>query len=215
MFAKISTAVLLTIVSAQAVMGTCTRSYIAQAGDYCDLISQKHNVSTYQLAAVNTGKINAGCTNLVPGQTYCLGVVASEDCSTTYIVQAGDTCSNIVAKNALNATILGLNNPQIDGTCSNIYPGEVLCTAKTVQVPPIPAGGVPITPSGQTATSPVTVDPQNPPAESSSSSDEEDCSDESTPSSTPAASVPWQTSPPASSSSNDDNEDDLPFCDEL
>ncbi|KIM36343.1 carbohydrate-binding module family 50 protein, partial [Hebeloma cylindrosporum] len=103
----------------------CTRSYTVKEGDICDTISQAHNVSTWQLATVNTGSINGDCTNLIPGQTICLGVKAEEDCSTTYTVSVGDTCENIASNNGLNSTILYLNNPQINDDCSNIYLGEV------------------------------------------------------------------------------------------
>jgi LysM repeat protein len=81
--------------------------------------------SSWQLATVNTGSINGDCTNLIPGQTICLGLKPEEDCSTTYTVAIGDTCENIASNNALNSTILYLNNPQINDDCSNIYIGEV------------------------------------------------------------------------------------------
>ena len=77
----------------------------------------------FQLAAVNSGSINSDCTNLAPGQVICLGF-DGEDCSTTQVVQPGDTCSSIAAANGLNQTILNLNNPQLDDAC-DIYVGEV------------------------------------------------------------------------------------------
>jgi hypothetical protein len=115
------------------------------AGDYCDKISQTQNVSTcvfalygliypvltflllchcrYQLSAINPAIINKGCSNLTPGESICLGFVG-EDCSTTQVVQPGDTCAGITAMNGLNMTILNLNNPQLDESC-DIYVGEV------------------------------------------------------------------------------------------
>ncbi|KDR73151.1 hypothetical protein GALMADRAFT_72891 [Galerina marginata CBS 339.88] len=106
------------------IAAACTRSYTIQAGDYCDKISQAQNVSTYQIAAVNSDKVNSGCSNLIPGESLCLAQNEAEDCRTTYIVLPGDTCADVAQKNALNTTILYLNNPQIDETCSNIYDGE-------------------------------------------------------------------------------------------
>lgn len=124
---------------------TCSRTYKIKAGDYCDKISQAQNVSTcvfalygrfypvltfffcancrYQLAVINPAIINKGCSNLTPGETICLGFTG-EDCSTTQIVQPGDTCAGIAANNRLNMTILRLNNPQLDQSC-DIYAGEV------------------------------------------------------------------------------------------
>jgi len=187
----------------------CSRSYTVKEGDICDTISQSQNVSTFQLATVNSGAVNGGCTNLTPGQTICLALKPEEDCTTTYTVAGGDTCADIASKHAVNATILNLNNPQINDDCSNIYPGEVLCTAKTVQVPPTPATGVVVpapgtittvfptkTPAG-TPTPVANAVPTPPPAAATPTDDDDDCDDDDT---TPA---------PV------DNDDDLPYCDEI
>ena len=81
------------------------------------------DANRYQLAALNPS-INQACDNLMPGQTLCLGK-AGEDCSTTYIVKAADTCDGIIASSGTNSTMLWANNPQIDAGCTNIYIGEV------------------------------------------------------------------------------------------
>jgi hypothetical protein len=130
---------------------TCTRTYTAQAGDICDSISAANDVSTYQLAVVNVGIIDEACDNLVIGQSYCLGW-QGQDCTTTYVVKQNDDCDIISSAAGINTTILYENNPQIDDYCSNIYIGEVLCTANTVQVPPAPAGTTPATSIPATAT---------------------------------------------------------------
>ncbi|KAF8181642.1 hypothetical protein BJ912DRAFT_979637 [Pholiota molesta] len=131
MFSQLFIAAVLAV-SAQA---TCLRSYTVQEGDYCDKVSARPRI--YQLAVLNSNAVNSACTNLLPGQTLCLAENADEDCNSTYTVLNGDSCDSIAAANALNTTILTLNNPQIDQGCSNIYPGEVLCTSKTVRVAPI------------------------------------------------------------------------------
>ncbi|KAG0695082.1 hypothetical protein DFH29DRAFT_814577 [Suillus ampliporus] len=131
---------------------TCTRYYTAQPNDICDSISAANSVSTYQLAVVNVGIIDEDCDNLVVGQSYCLGW-QGQDCSTTYVVKAGDDCDVIATAAGTNDTILYENNPQINDACSNIYVGEVLCTANTVLVPPAPSSGtVPATSIPATAT---------------------------------------------------------------
>lgn len=156
MFSKAIAAILALPFVAQFVSAqTCTRTYTAQAGDICDSISAANNVSTYQLAVVNVGIIDDACDNLVVGQSYCLGW-QGQDCTTTYVVKQYDYCDLISAAAGINNTILYENNPQINEDCTNIYIGEVLCTAGAVQVPPAPSGTTPAT------TIPATATPANP-----------------------------------------------------
>jgi len=135
MFFQVAVAVAVLSVFQSVAAQTCTRNYTVQIGDICDGISAAQNVSTYQLAIVNSGIIDSNCTNLQPGSTLCLGW-AGEDCDTTYVVQAQDTCDAITAAYGINATLLYGNNPQIDSACDNIYVGEVLCIASTIESPP-------------------------------------------------------------------------------
>ncbi|OAX41839.1 hypothetical protein K503DRAFT_711825 [Rhizopogon vinicolor AM-OR11-026] len=151
----IATILALPFVAHLASADPCTRTYVAQSGDICDSISKANQVSTYQLAVVNYGIIDDACDNLVPGNTYCLGW-QGEDCTTTYVVQANDDCDIISGAAGISNAILYQNNPQINEDCTNIYIGEVLCTASTVQVPPAPSGSVPAT------TIPPTSVPANP-----------------------------------------------------
>jgi len=117
---------------------SCARTYTVQAGDICDSISATHNTSTYQLAVLNP-PINPGCTNLMPGQTLCLGT-SGEDCTTTYVVRPNDDCNIVASKNNINTTVLSINNPQLNADCTNMYIGEVLCVAGTPIVTPCPSG---------------------------------------------------------------------------
>lgn len=211
MFAQVYTVAILAVFAQSVFAATCSRTYTIKAGDYCDKISQTQNVSTYQLAAINPAIINKGCSNLTPGESICLGLVG-EDCSTTHVVQSGDTCAGIASANGLNMTILRLNNPQLDNSC-DIYDGEVLCTSQKVQAPAIPSSGITVTVStGQSA--PVsTIIPSS-----------------KTPFPTPVVAAPAHSSTSASNrvvqsttsapqpTDNGDNSDDdenLPFCDEL
>jgi LysM repeat protein len=147
MFSRLLVAALVAVPFVSSASATsCTRSYTVVAGDYCDAISAAHNVSTYQLAALNFPAVNAECTNLQVGQQLCLGI-QGEDCQSTYVVQSGDSCEQVMNIFSVNATILSLNNPQINSDCTNIYVGEVLCVANQVLVPPAPSGvPVPTTP---------------------------------------------------------------------
>ena len=123
----------------------CTRVYTVVAGDTCDGIAAKENVSSYQLAFENSGIINAGCTNLFPGevnrlqksfqplclrsplQVLCLGIVG-QDCQVTHVVATGDTCQSIAVAANTTVAILLENNPNVNSQCSNIHPGEVRST---------------------------------------------------------------------------------------
>ncbi|KAG9128407.1 hypothetical protein FRC07_013747 [Ceratobasidium sp. 392] len=197
----------------------CTRTYTIKAGDWCDTISQAHNVSTYQLSTVNADKINDACTNLEIGQQLCLGT-KGQDCTTTHTVVAGDNCDKIMAGAGLNDTVLYHNNPQIDDYCGNIYigkpfrlvlpllgkadltfrPGEVLCVANAFVAPAevsgrhvASAGGVP---AGQPAPVPYSA-AQHRETQSASSSG------------------PAPTGPPAPAEHDDDEYDpDLPECED-
>jgi len=106
----------------------CSRSYTVQQGDTCDTISAAKNVSTYQLAHVNNGTIDAKCDNLKAKETLCLGT-KGQDCKTTYVVQTGDTCDAIINKTRITKCTLLANNPNLKPDCSFIYSGEVLCVA--------------------------------------------------------------------------------------
>ncbi|KAJ7139036.1 hypothetical protein C8R44DRAFT_727150 [Mycena epipterygia] len=142
--------------------GTCNRHYTVKEGDICDSISAANNVSTYQLKTINAGYIDTGCGNLVPGASICLGY-AGEDCSTTYVVAADDTCEAITESHAgVSSAVLYANNPQINAACDNIYIGQVLCVASSVQVPPV-AGAPPAatTADSTTAEAAPTAAPQD------------------------------------------------------
>lgn len=76
------------------------------------------------MATINNGIIDSSCSNLQPNSTICLGYT-DQDCSTTYVVQANDTCTAITQTAGINSTMLYANNPQINQDCSNLYIGEV------------------------------------------------------------------------------------------
>ncbi|KAF9000448.1 hypothetical protein BDQ17DRAFT_1359634 [Cyathus striatus] len=126
------TALALTAVFAVAVKSqtspSCTRNYSVRLGDYCDLISAQQNVSTYQLATVNAGIINADCSNLFLREVLCLGL-EGQDCDQVSVVQEGDSCWAIATAASITVDTLLDNNPNVATDCSNIYPGEVLCVA--------------------------------------------------------------------------------------
>jgi len=168
----------------------CARHYTVVEGDTCDSISHKESVSTFQLATVNP-VINAACSNLMPGQSLCLGT-QGEDCTDVVVVQSGDTCDSIAECAGVNATILLHNNPNINTQCTNIYVGEVLCVLSEVRAPP-PSGNMPI-PSPASGFGTATAAPVPPHT---------------------TAFAPAQTSTVDSTHTNNGGDDNLPFCDEM
>jgi hypothetical protein len=125
LFSVVALSAFLTVASAQARSG-CSRNGTVQTNDTCNILSARDNVSTYQLAFVNQA-IDPLCDNIFPGENLCLGLVG-EDCDTVVTIQSGDSCSSIATAANIPVSTLLSNNPNVNTDCSNIYPGEVLCT---------------------------------------------------------------------------------------
>ncbi|KJA16072.1 carbohydrate-binding module family 50 protein [Hypholoma sublateritium FD-334 SS-4] len=106
----------------------CARNYTVQAGDFCDKISAAQNVSTFQLATVNSAIIDPACDNLQVGEVLCLGLVG-QDCDTVHVVASGDICDTIASQANITTAVLLADNPNVDAACTNIHIGEVLCVA--------------------------------------------------------------------------------------
>ncbi|CAL1710741.1 unnamed protein product [Somion occarium] len=196
-FSTVATALFaLPLFAQSAVATTCSRTYTVQEGEWCDTISAAHNVSTYQLAVVNSDKINKACTNLQAGSSICLGF-QGEDCTTTHVVKAGDTCDGISNTYRINSTLLYHNNPQLTAECDNLYVGEVVCVQGDSAVSPLPDNS-----SMPAATIPPGAIPATP---------------------TKASSTPAPTPTPVPADDDDDDgdcdeeeeEEELPWCDEL
>ncbi|KAH6873669.1 hypothetical protein BKA70DRAFT_1129908, partial [Coprinopsis sp. MPI-PUGE-AT-0042] len=93
-------------------------------GDFCDKISAEQGVSSFQLANVNVGTINAACSNLFPGQIICLART-NLNCSPVAVVETGDTCTSLAAEAGITFSDILTNNPNVNPNCSNIFPGLV------------------------------------------------------------------------------------------
>ncbi|RPD63148.1 hypothetical protein L226DRAFT_564456 [Lentinus tigrinus ALCF2SS1-7] len=165
---------------------SCTRTYTVKEGDWCDTISAANNVSTHQLSAVNPG-IDSVCHNLEPGSVLCLGT-EGEDCTTTHVVESGDSCGGIQSVYGINSTVLYANNPQLDAECSNLYTGEVVCVANSVIAPAAPDATSILSTTVPSTTVPATTFVA------------------STSSAAPATTT---------TADADEDDDDIPFCDEL
>ncbi|KAH9065618.1 hypothetical protein EDB87DRAFT_861384 [Lactarius vividus] len=130
LFSIVALSAFLTVASAQARLG-CSRNGTVQENDTCDVLSARDSVSTFQLANANKDAIDAFCDHIFPGENLCLGLVG-EDCTTVVAVQSGDSCSAIADTASITVATLLANNPNVNSDCSNIYPGEVLCTDNQV-----------------------------------------------------------------------------------
>ncbi|KAG1768026.1 hypothetical protein EV702DRAFT_1145332 [Suillus placidus] len=129
----VALAAIVSVVSGQTLPAGCDRNITVQSGDTCNAISATHNVSTYQLAAVNSGIIDPACDNLFVGEVVCLGITG-QDCNVTQVMQTGDTCYSVANAAGIPINTLLANNPNVNTICTNVYPGEVLCTASQIYV---------------------------------------------------------------------------------
>ena len=84
---------------------------------------------SFQLSHINTF-INTACDNLVPGEVLCVAE-KGKDCQPVHVVRAGDTCETIALGGRTTRPILIVNNPNINGNCSNLAVGEVVCVAQS------------------------------------------------------------------------------------
>jgi len=107
------------------------QSYTVVAGDTCSLIADKLNVDLQELMAANR-TINAGCTNLRPGDILRLPAGSDGPTPTppagsgrTYVVSAGDTCSGIAQSYAVSVADLIVING-LDSDCLDLQVGAIL-----------------------------------------------------------------------------------------
>ncbi|KAF7372502.1 hypothetical protein MVEN_00112100 [Mycena venus] len=108
----------------------CAQTYTVASGDTCAAIESRAGVSDAQLHALNPS-INGGCTNLQIGQVLCLssggGSPPSGGCRQTYTVVSGDTCAAIESRTGVSDSQLHALNPSINGGCTKLQIGQVLC----------------------------------------------------------------------------------------
>ncbi|KAI0258615.1 hypothetical protein BC834DRAFT_974967 [Gloeopeniophorella convolvens] len=130
LFALVALSALFAVASAQARTG-CSRNGTVQDSDTCDILSARDNVSTFQLANANKAAIDPLCDNIFPGELLCLGLTG-QDCDTITVVKEGDSCATLTQASGVPLATILANNPNVNSDCSNIYPGEVLCTSSQV-----------------------------------------------------------------------------------
>ncbi|KAI0295008.1 hypothetical protein BC826DRAFT_301206 [Russula brevipes] len=123
----------LTLASAQpALPPTCPgATRVVQSGDTCQSIADAASMAVTTLQAINP---DIDCTHLSNGQVLCLTGTPKPptcQCTTTRVVQSGDTCQTIADAASMAVSTLQAINPGLD--CTNLFNGEVLCIACTTK----------------------------------------------------------------------------------
>ncbi|KIJ43258.1 carbohydrate-binding module family 50 protein [Sphaerobolus stellatus SS14] len=109
-----------------AVSAVCTQSYVVQKGDICNVIALSRGISASQIFILNPN----ACPNIFIGQRLCLFDSAYNCQPVVDVIQPGDSCFSIATAFKITLTELFSLNSNIDSvSCTNIFPGEVLCVA--------------------------------------------------------------------------------------
>lgn len=107
----------------------CTLKTTVMNGDTCDTISERAGISRYWLGQLNP-TINADCSNLIGGAAICVDS-ALNTCGAVYAVKGTEgSCLGIAATLGIILEELLRLNPNVNAQCTNIYIGEMLCTAQ-------------------------------------------------------------------------------------
>ncbi|KXS09209.1 hypothetical protein M427DRAFT_248255 [Gonapodya prolifera JEL478] len=122
----------------------CSKPYVVQGGDYCELIADGAGVTFDNLLLFNPG---LDCDNFFVGDVLCLGYSTngggvtppvnqpSSSCTSFYEVGDGDTCYLIAQKNGITPEQLVALNSQLN--CTDFYVGDILCVSNTNRSPTV------------------------------------------------------------------------------
>ncbi|KAK7042981.1 hypothetical protein VNI00_008718 [Paramarasmius palmivorus] len=101
----------------------------------CWNIAEANNIPLSTLLELNPN-VNSECTNIYPGEVLCISPRGStpppptDQCSRTYTLVSGDTCTNIAAKNSITNMQLAQLNPSMN--CNLLIPGDSVCSFSPV-----------------------------------------------------------------------------------
>ncbi|PNP56833.1 hypothetical protein THARTR1_03131 [Trichoderma harzianum] len=86
----------------------CNNFYLVQPGDSCPAIESEFGISMSQFIAWNPS-VNTGCTNIIAGYYYCVGVPGasklSTSCNKFYLVQSGDSWNLAVGSSCVTLDV--------------------------------------------------------------------------------------------------------------
>ena len=122
----------------------CGKYYQVQSGDYCQLLALNFSIP-YDLFRQINPSVNANCTNLIPGDYYCVKPIynwnatasatvsssfvtppaatppgTTAQCYKYYKVVSSDTCSGIEQQFGLTFAVFQGWNPSLKSDCSNL-----------------------------------------------------------------------------------------------
>ncbi|KAL0064931.1 hypothetical protein AAF712_008050 [Marasmius tenuissimus] len=104
----------------------CSRTTRIEAGDTCEAIATRENISIDIIHKLNPDN---KCAGLIAFTQICVDG-PTNNCASIYVVTGNEGgCTNIAASKGIDFPRLRELNPNIDATCGNIYPGEPLCVA--------------------------------------------------------------------------------------
>ncbi|TFK69174.1 hypothetical protein BDN72DRAFT_840792 [Pluteus cervinus] len=137
----------------------CGQYYTVNSGDFCQLIALNFTIALNLFEAINPS-INADCTNLIVGLSYCVFPTAdwnstdtnpttsttvaaptptppgtTDECYQWYIVQPGDFCGLIESQFDITFAQLQFWNPSLNSDCSNLLADEAYCVNGVDQPP--------------------------------------------------------------------------------
>ncbi|AEO69849.1 carbohydrate-binding module family 50 protein, partial [Thermothielavioides terrestris NRRL 8126] len=122
----------------------CNQFYFVQAGDTCDAIDQKYQISFSQFYAWNPARepnTTPDCHALLASTWVCVGVPGAShttgpqpqmpgvvaSCKTYYFVQPGDSCWSIELAKGISDAQLHKWNTGINADCTNLWANAYIC----------------------------------------------------------------------------------------
>ncbi|KAL5087856.1 hypothetical protein Trisim1_007507 [Trichoderma cf. simile WF8] len=141
----------------------CNKFYLVQPGDSCPAIESEFGISMSQFITWNPS-VNTGCTNIIAGYYYCVGVPGASKVTTTttstkttgngistptpiqtgmttscnkfYLVQSGDSCAVIATTYNVPLATFYSWNPAVGSSCATLDVGYYVCVDAIGYTPP-------------------------------------------------------------------------------
>ncbi|KAI1105179.1 carbohydrate-binding module family 50 protein [Jackrogersella minutella] len=129
------------LVARQGYISNCDALYTVVSGDTCSGIITKLG-NTFSLSDFYTWnpEVGAGCYNLYPGESVCVGVTPTApvcpaptepglaaNCKSCYTVVEGDTCYAVAQAKGITLANFLAWNPSINAACTNLQLGYNYC----------------------------------------------------------------------------------------
>jgi LysM repeat protein len=116
------------VVATTASPAACGNTYTTVTGDTCFSVASNFGLTLSQLQSMNP---QVDCNALQVGVSFCLGKSTTApvvpNCQKTYIIQAGDTCSQLAVR--FNLTDLQFTSLNPNLICTNLQVGKEICVS--------------------------------------------------------------------------------------